>query len=47
MAKRTAYCGQYGQAVMYVPLSKGRVLSITGACGTAKQFASAAVRRLG
>ena len=47
VAKRTAYCGQYGQAVMYVPLSKGRVLSITGACGTAKQFASAAVRRLG
>jgi hypothetical protein len=47
VAKRTAYCGQYGKAVLYVPLSKGRVLSITGPCKVAKQFASAAVRRLG
>jgi hypothetical protein len=46
VAERTAYCGQYGQAMLYVPLSKGRVLSIAGPCKVAKQFASAAVRRL-
>lgn len=43
---RTAYCGQYGQRTLYMPLSQGRVLSIAGPCPVAKQFALAAVRRL-
>jgi hypothetical protein len=43
---RTAYCGTYGQPMLYVPLSGGRVLSVAAHCAIAKKFASAAVRQL-
>ena len=43
---RTAYCGTYGQPMLYVPLSGGRVLSVTGRCAIARQFAGRAVRQL-
>jgi hypothetical protein len=43
---RTAYCGTYGQPMLYVPLSGGRVLSVAGRCAIAKQFARRAVRQL-
>jgi hypothetical protein len=43
---RTAYCGTYGQPMLYVPLSGGRVLSVAGRCAIAKQFAGRAVRQL-
>jgi hypothetical protein len=43
---RTAYCGTYGQPMLYVPLSGGRVLSVAAHCAIAKQFAIAAVRQL-
>jgi hypothetical protein len=46
VSDRTAYCGQYGQRMLYVPLSQGRVLSIAGPCPVAKQFALEAVERL-
>jgi hypothetical protein len=46
VSNRTAYCGQYGQAVLYVPLARGRVLSIAGPCPVATQFAAKAVPRL-
>jgi hypothetical protein len=46
VSNRTAYCGQYGQAVLYVPLTRGRVLSIAGPCPVATQFAAKAVPRL-
>jgi hypothetical protein len=43
---RTAYCGTYGQPMLYVPLSGGRVLSVAGRCGIAAEFARRAVRQL-
>jgi hypothetical protein len=43
---RTAYCGTYGQPMLYVPLSGGRVLSVAGRCAIARRFASRAVRQL-
>jgi hypothetical protein len=46
VSNRTAYCGTYGQPMLYVPISSGRVLSIAAPCAVAKQFAITAVRRL-
>lgn len=46
VASRTAYCGTYGQPMLYLPLSGGRVLSIAAHCAVAKQFAAKAVRQL-
>lgn len=42
----TAYCGTYGQPMLYVPLAHGRVLSIAATCDIARQFAAKAVPRL-
>ena len=44
---RTAYCGDYGQAMLYAPLRSGRVLTVSAACGIATKFAAQALRRLG
>jgi hypothetical protein len=46
ISDRTGYCGRYGQPMLYVPLSRGRVLSIAAPCTVAKQFALKAVERL-
>jgi hypothetical protein len=46
VSNRTAYCGTYGQPMLYVPISSGRVLSVAAPCAVAKQFAITAVRRL-
>jgi hypothetical protein len=46
VAHRTAYCGTYGQPMLYVPLSRSRVLSVAAPCPVAKQFAARAVARL-
>jgi hypothetical protein len=46
VAGRTAYCGTYGQPVLYVELSHRRVLSVTGQCTIATRFARTAVRQL-
>jgi hypothetical protein len=46
VSNRKAYCGTYGQPMLYVPISSGRVLSIAAPCAVAKQFAITAVRRL-
>jgi hypothetical protein len=43
---RSGLCGTWGQPALYVPLSKGRVLSITGHCDVARRFAAKAVPRL-
>jgi hypothetical protein len=43
---RAAYCGTYGQPMLYVPLAGGRVLSVAGRCEIAKAFATRAVRQL-
>ena len=43
---RTAYCGHFGQDMLYVPLSRGRVLSVAAPCDVARQFAAKAVQRL-
>ena len=47
VADRTAYCGGHGgQTVLYVPLARGRVLSVTAPCDLARRFAVRAVPRL-
>jgi hypothetical protein len=46
VSDRDAYCGTYGRSMLYVPLSRGRVLSIAAACPVAQQFAATAVRQL-
>jgi hypothetical protein len=43
---RTAYCGRYGQSMLYMPLSGGRVLSVAARCKVAKRFALTALGRL-
>lgn len=46
VSKRAAYCGTYGQPMLYVSLSRRRVLSVAAPCAVAKQFAARAVARL-
>jgi hypothetical protein len=46
VGERIAYCGTYGQPMLYVPLRGGRVLSVAGRCEIARRFASRAVRQL-
>jgi hypothetical protein len=46
VGERSAYCGTYGQPMLYVPLSSGRVLSVAGRCEVARRFATRAVRQL-
>jgi hypothetical protein len=46
VSNRTAYCGTFGQPMLYVPLSQGRVLMVAAQCSVAKQFALRAVRQL-
>ena len=43
---RTAYCGQYGQTMLYVPLARSRALAVGAPCGVAQRFAEQAVREL-
>jgi hypothetical protein len=46
IASRTAYCGTFGQPMLYMPLSGGRVLSIAAPCDTAREFAIRAISQL-
>jgi hypothetical protein len=46
VSSRTAYCGSYGQPMLYVPLPRGQVLSIAGPCAVAKKFAVKALPQL-
>jgi hypothetical protein len=46
VSKHKAYCGTYGQPMLYVPLSGGRVLSVAAHCALARQFAVRALGRL-
>jgi hypothetical protein len=46
VSDHAAYCGTYGQSMLYLPLSKGRVLSISAPCGIARGFAARAMRQL-
>jgi hypothetical protein len=41
-----AYCVRLGRQMLFVPLSGGRLLSVTASCGTAERFAAVAVNRL-
>jgi hypothetical protein len=43
---RIAYCGDYGLPTTFVPLSGGRVLSITAPCAVGTRFAAKALPRL-
>jgi Protein of unknown function (DUF3558) len=43
---RPAYCGNYGQPMLYVQLSGGRVLSVAAPCDVARGFAVKALRQL-
>jgi hypothetical protein len=42
----SAYCGTYGSEMLYLPLSGGRVLSVSAPCDTATRFAAKAVPHL-
>jgi hypothetical protein len=46
ISHRVAYCGRFGQPMLYVALADGRVLSIAGPCDVAKRFATKALRQL-
>jgi hypothetical protein len=46
VAGRTAYCGTYGQPMLYLPLRRGRVPSVAAQCPTPRRFAARAVRQL-
>lgn len=46
VSRRTGWCGTHGQNVLYVPLGRGRVLSITAPCDVAEKLATAALPRL-
>lgn len=46
VSSHTAYCGTFGQPMLYLPLAQGRVLSVAARCAVAKQFAIKAVRQL-
>ena len=46
VGERTAYCGIYGQPMLYAPLADGRVLSVAAQCAVARGFAVRAVRQL-
>ena len=46
LAGRSGYCGYHGEAVLYVPVDGGRVLSVAAPCDVAKKFALAAVQEL-
>ena len=41
-----AYCGVYGQPTVFVPLTGGRILTITAPCVTGVRFAATALPRL-
>ena len=43
---RTAYCASIGRPTLYVPLSRGRVLSVVGSCPMATRFALTAIKQL-
>jgi hypothetical protein len=46
VSDRTAYCGTYGQPVLYVPLGAGRLLSVNAECDIARGFAVKALSHL-
>jgi hypothetical protein len=46
VAKHRAYCGVYGQPMLYLPLSGGRVLSVSAQCDTAVRLARRAGSQL-
>jgi hypothetical protein len=46
VGEHAAYCGTYGQPMLYVSLSGKRVLSLAAPCDVARQFAARAVARL-
>jgi hypothetical protein len=46
VSDKTAYCGMLGQPILYVSLSRNRVLSVAAPCKVAQRFATTAVQRL-
>jgi hypothetical protein len=46
IASRTAYCGTYGEPMLFLPVTGGRVLTISAPCNLAQQFAARAVGHL-
>jgi hypothetical protein len=46
VADHTGFCGTYGQAMLFVPLSRLRVLTVSAPCTVAKAFATQALPHL-
>jgi hypothetical protein len=46
IARLTGYCGTLGRPILYVGVTKGRVVSVSAPCALAAHFAAIAVARL-
>jgi hypothetical protein len=46
LSHRSGFCGTYGQSMLYLPLSSGRVLSVAAPCQVAQGFAARALPHL-
>jgi hypothetical protein len=46
LSHRSGFCGTYGQSMLYLPLSSGRVLSVAAPCRMAQSFAARALPHL-
>lgn len=46
VAERRGVCGRFGRPMLYLPLNRGRVLTVAGPCDVATRFAAEAVPKL-
>lgn len=46
IARHAAFCGSYGQPMLYAQIARGWVLSIAARCDVAREFAAKALGRL-
>jgi hypothetical protein len=46
IARHAAFCGTYGQSMLYAQITRGWVLSIAAPCGVAREFAAKALVRV-
>jgi hypothetical protein len=47
VGRHRAYCGHLGMQLLLVPLSGRQTLTVSAPCAVARQFAAAALGRLG
>jgi hypothetical protein len=47
VSHKLAYCGSYGQRMLYAEISRGWVLSVAAPCSVATRFAAKALQQIG